>query len=335
MLSREILVLKWDFFFPQQLALAEEHGSAPGQFFSYHSSSLIDSASLISNTGFGPFVGTTMLWLLVSLCIILVTPPAAWWLSKSLSSWENSRQLSCQCSGTQLLPVGVLALWIQQAEKALQSLQVLHTADCKLWTGLQGEKAFIFILLLFEVKFLWGDLSWRLAKIRSWVFDWHTDIFTVNYSIWGLCSKSHAIKLSTMLLSLWLSAHFNLDWFAIFLSRCVLKPQQLYLRNFLGPFSKFLSCKPGPPKTVVHAGTLVDKTCLSAHSSSQLLCLMLEWGTCSDKNCDREGVWPCSSPYTPFIISLECEGCGCELSWIWTGEKPNPGAENYRSSSEF
>lgn len=54
--------VKRDFFFPpQQLALAEQHGSAPGQFFSYRSSSLADSASLISNTGFGPFVGTTML----------------------------------------------------------------------------------------------------------------------------------------------------------------------------------------------------------------------------------------------------------------------------------
>lgn len=60
MLSREILVLK-EFFFPQQLALAEQHGSAPGQFFSYRSSSLVDSASLIINTGFGPFVGTMML----------------------------------------------------------------------------------------------------------------------------------------------------------------------------------------------------------------------------------------------------------------------------------
>lgn len=129
-------------------------------------------------------------------------------------------------------------------------------ADCKLWTGLQGEKGFLFILLLFEVKFLWGDLSWRLAKISSWVFDWHTDIFTVNYSIEGLCSKSHAIKLSTMLLSLWLSAYFDLDWFAIFLSHYVLKLQQLYLRNYLEPFSKFLSCKPSPLKTVVHAWTL-------------------------------------------------------------------------------
>lgn len=50
-----------EFFFPQQLALAEQHGSAPGQFFSYRSSSLVDSASLIINTGFGPFVGTMML----------------------------------------------------------------------------------------------------------------------------------------------------------------------------------------------------------------------------------------------------------------------------------
>lgn len=130
-------------------------------------------------------------------------------------------------------------------------------ADCKLWTGLQGEKAFIFILLPFEVKFLWGDLSWRLAKISSWVFDWHTDIFTVNYNIWGLCSKSHAIKLSTMLLSVWLSAYFNLDWFAIFLSQ---QPQQLYVRNYLGPFSKFLSCKPSPHKTVVHVWILEGKT---------------------------------------------------------------------------
>lgn len=110
------------------------------------------------------------------------------------------------------------------------------------------------------MKFLWGDLSWRLAKISSWVFDWHTGIFTVNYNIGGLCSKSHAIKLSTMLLSLWLSAYFDLDWFAIFLSHYVLKLQQLYLRNYLGPFSKFLSCKPSPHKTVVHAWTLLGKS---------------------------------------------------------------------------
>lgn len=110
------------------------------------------------------------------------------------------------------------------------------------------------------MKFLWGDLSWRLAKISSWVFDWHIDIFTVNFNIWGLCSKSHAIKLSTMLLSLWLSAYFDLDWFVIFLSHYVLKPQQLYLRNYLGPFSKFMSCKPSPHKTVVHAWTLMGKT---------------------------------------------------------------------------
>lgn len=133
-------------------------------------------------------------------------------------------------------------------------------ADCKLWMGLQGEKAFIFIFLLFEVKFLWGDLSWRLAKISSCVFDWHTDIFTVNYSIWGLCSKSHAIKLSTVLPSLWPSAYFDLDWFAIFLSHYVLKPQQLYLRNYLGPFSKFMSCKPSLHKTVVDAWTLMGRT---------------------------------------------------------------------------
>lgn len=54
--------VKRDFFSaPQQLALAGQHGSAPRQFFSYCSSSLADSASLISNTGFGTFVGTTML----------------------------------------------------------------------------------------------------------------------------------------------------------------------------------------------------------------------------------------------------------------------------------
>lgn len=61
MLSREILVLKETFFpSPQQLALAEQHGSAPGQFFSHRSSSLVDSASLISNTSFGPFGDTMM-----------------------------------------------------------------------------------------------------------------------------------------------------------------------------------------------------------------------------------------------------------------------------------
>lgn len=89
--------VKRDFFFPQQLALAEQHGSAPGQFFSYRSSSLADSASLISSTGFGPFVGTTTLWLLVSLCIILVTPPC------SLVAFQEPEQLGKQ--QTALLPV--------------------------------------------------------------------------------------------------------------------------------------------------------------------------------------------------------------------------------------
>ena len=78
---------------------------------------------------------------------------------------------------------------------------------------------------------------------------------------------------------------------------------------------------------------LWGKPCLSAHPSSKLFCLMTEWlpwGTCSAKNCDRECVWPCGSPFT---YQQECKGCG--ISWIRSSERTSPRAENCRANGVF
>lgn len=90
--------VKRDFFSPPAVSFGRTTWLSSRTVLSYCSSSLVDSASLISNTGFGPFVGTTMFWVLVSFCIILVTAPL-----QSLVAFQEPEQLGKQ--QTALLPV--------------------------------------------------------------------------------------------------------------------------------------------------------------------------------------------------------------------------------------
>lgn len=187
------------------------------------------------------------------------------------------------------------------------------------------------------MKFLWGDLSWRLAKISTRIFDWHTDIFTVNYNIGELCNKSRAIKLSSTLpLSLWPYAYFDLRLFAILLSHSALCPKASspLFKIFFGTCCKIPVMQMQSPK---------DRGAYMNSCGQNHVCLLtLLQGCCVSCLNGCLGV-----PAVPKIVTekvsdaaalhssyqQECKSCG--LSWIWAGERTSPGAENCRANGEF
>lgn len=82
------------------------------------------------------------------------------------------------------------------------------------------------------------------------------------------------------------------------------KPHHLYLRYFLGPVAKFLSCRCSPQKTVVHTWTLVGKTMFLCSPFFRAV-VSHAWNGCLGvpavpilSNCDRESVWCCDPPFT-------------------------------------